>query len=61
MKDSFESLKAYDVTLRFRDGMVGEDWLLKGDGLFHVLASGERDVVIFSMSSDSGEPHPQRR
>ena len=29
MKDNFESLNAYEVTLRFRDGMVGEDWILK--------------------------------
>ena len=47
VKDNFESLSAYEVTLRFRDGMVGEDWLLRGDALFNVLASGERDVVIF--------------
>ncbi len=71
VKDNFESLKAYDVTLRFRDGMVGEDWILKGDGLFNVLASGERDVVIFLdevpilvnriLKGDDGQITPTRR
>lgn len=45
--DHVDSLNVHEITLRFRDGMVGEDWKVKGDGLFNVLASAEPEIVIF--------------
>ena len=46
-KDHVESLSISDLTLKFRDGLVGEDWRVKGSALLEVLNSADQEVVIF--------------
>jgi len=45
--DRLESFSYSDWSLRLRDGMAGEDWRVKGNALFDILASANREAVLF--------------
>ena len=44
---SIESLQLEEVKVTLRGGLTSGDWQAKGDGLFEVLASANKPVVVF--------------